>query len=57
MHLTAFNPTRQGESVMFCEHFKDTHAALNGALRCFDKSTAIETDNEVIAKKLAPLCT
>ena len=42
---------------MFCEHFKDTHAALNGALRCFDKSTAIETDNEVIAKKLAPLCT
>jgi len=42
---------------MFCEHFKDTHAALNGALRCFDKSTAIETDNEVILKTLSSLCT
>ena len=41
---------------MFHENFKDTYAALNGAVRCFSKATKIETENEVILKKLSPLC-
>ena len=41
---------------MFNESFKDTHIALCGAVRYFEKSTKIETENEVILKKLSPLC-
>ena len=41
---------------MFSENFKDTYTALNGAVRYFSKATEIETENEVILKKLSPLC-
>ena len=41
---------------MFNENFKDTYVALNGAVRYFGKNTKIETENEVILKKLSPLC-
>ena len=41
---------------MFNENFKDTYVALNGAIRCLGKNTKIETENEVILKKLSPLC-
>ena len=41
---------------MFHENFKDTYAALNGEVRYFGKKTKIETENEVILKKLSPLC-
>ena len=41
---------------MFHENFKDTYAAQSGEVRYFDAKTAIETENEVILKKLLPLC-
>ncbi len=41
---------------MFHENFKDTYAALNGEVRYFGKKMKIETENEVILKKLSPLC-
>ncbi len=41
---------------MFHENFKDTYAALNGETRYFDELTMLETENEVILKKLSPLC-
>ncbi len=41
---------------MLHENFKDTYFALNGAVRYFDKKTVLETENEVVLKKLSPLC-
>ncbi len=41
---------------MFHENFKDTYVALSGQTRYFDAHTVIETANEVILKKLSPLC-
>ena len=41
---------------MLHENFKDTYAALNGAIRYLDARTVIESENEVILKKLSPLC-
>ena len=41
---------------MFHENFKDTYAALDGAVRFFGKATKIATENDVILKKLSPLC-
>ena len=41
---------------MFHESFKDTYAALSGEVRYFGKETRIESENEVILKKLSPLC-
>ena len=41
---------------MMKKNFKDTYVALEGAVRYFSKATKIETENEVILKKLSPLC-
>ena len=41
---------------MFHENFKDTYVALSGEARYLDASTIIDTENEVILKKLSPLC-
>ncbi len=41
---------------MFNQNFKDTYAALNGTERYFSEVTKIETENNVILKKLSPLC-
>ncbi len=41
---------------MLNEKFKDTYFALNGTRTFLDLETRIETENEVILKKLSPLC-
>ena len=41
---------------MLNESFKDTYVDLNGTVRRFDAKTKLQTENEVIIKRLAPLC-
>ena len=41
---------------MLHDNFKDTYAALDGAVRYLDARTVIESENEVILKKLSALC-
>ena len=42
---------------MLNENFKDTYVALNGSVCYLDAKTKFQTKNEVILKKLSPLCT